>query len=125
MLPLPAWDQHPFSDFAGPMRAWYVLLVPTIQEGHEVLESLPRQLGAKRPGFTVIVACAKNDPTRSSIEKAAELEQNIIPVFADDESLELLEEALTRRLRTLEEERGRKPTDALIVPLPLLEIRRL
>jgi hypothetical protein len=125
MLPLPTWSEHPFSDFAGPTRAWYVLLVPTINEGREVLEVLPPRLATKHSEFTVLVACSKSDPTRSSIERAAEIEGRIIPVVARSNSLEALEEALVDRLRELEKERGRKATDALIVPLPLLELRRL
>lgn len=96
-----------------------------MEEGHEVLEALPRLLAPQRSEFTVLVAYSIDDTTRGCIEKAAVLEPRIIPVLAETHRLHSLEEALTRRLSQLEQERGRKVTDALIVPLPALQIKRL
>ena len=125
MLPLPTWEQHPFSQSFGSVPAWYALLVPTIEEGHEVLEALPRLLAPQRRDFAILVAFSVDDSTRGCIEEAALLEPRIIPVIAGSNRPDSLEVALTHRLSDLEQQRGQKVTDALIIPLPELQIKRL
>ena len=95
-----------------------------MEEGHEVLEVLPRLLASQRVDFTVLVACSIDDSTRSCIEEAAFLNPRIVAVSAKTNLLHDLEYALTRHLSKLEQERGRKVTDALIVPLPELQLKR-
>lgn len=125
MLPLPTWKRHPFPQSLGSVPAWYALLVPTIEEGREVLEAVPRLLAPQRRDFTILVAFSVDDSTRDCIEEAALLEPRIIPVIAESNQPDSLEEALTHRLSELEQQRGQKVTDALIVPLPELQIKRL
>lgn len=125
LLPLPTWSEHPLGRMSNLSPAWYLLLVPTLGEGEDVLELLPTLLDGKREEFTVLVGYGPNDPTRESIMAAAKLNPRIVPIAASHSGLDAIEAALIAGLKRLEEEAGRRATDTLIVPFPALIAKRL
>lgn len=124
MVPPPDYSSHPFSAGMPSSPAWYALLVPTHHEGHEVLLTLPNLLAKQSADFTVFVGFATDDPTGDFIRKAAALDDRIVPVEAVSEKSMDLEQALIEALGSREDLRRKRATDAIIVPFPLLEVRK-
>lgn len=124
MLPPPDYLRHPFSSGTLASPAWYALLVPTQEEGHDVLSLLPQHLAKQTSDFTVFVGFAFDDSTKDKIYAASALDPRIVPVSARSANTWDLELALEAALRVAEDNRDRSVTDAIFVPLPTLIIKR-
>lgn len=124
LLPRPDYLDHPFSKGPISSPSWYALLVPTHEEGHEVLRVVPPLLANQSADFTVFVAFNSQDPTAGSIWSAASKDARIIPIPTASSEPTELDQALLTALRGCEEQRGHSVTDAMIVPLPILEIKK-
>lgn len=124
LLPIPDFLDHPFSKGSASSPSWYALLVPTYEEGDEVLRIVPRLLANQAADFTVLVAFDSKDSTAGSIWIAASKDTRIIPVPANSAEPADLNQALLTALQRCEEQRGYSVTDVMIVPLPVLEIKK-
>lgn len=89
-----------------------------------MLLTLPKLLANQSADFTVFVGFATDDHTGDFIRKAAALDERIVPVEAVSEKSMDLEQALVEALASEEDLRQKVVTDAIIVPFPLLEVRK-
>jgi hypothetical protein len=126
MLERPSWREHPLTAKSGTERAWYVLLVPTAEEGHDVRSDVIRSLQNQTADFTVVIGYFKEDITEADILAAAKLDGRIRPmkVSAAAGDWTAMSDEFEAELIRLQAERSRKPSDTLCVPLPELIIRR-
>jgi hypothetical protein len=122
MLPLPDFLEHPFGEISKREQPWYVLLIPTHEEGEDVRDIVPRLLEKHDERFTLIFAVHENDVTIPALKEAQRRDDRIEYVVVQGEEVEALETALVNELLRQEAERGRKATDALVVPLTMLSV---
>jgi len=120
------WRTHPFSERFSNQPAWYVLLVPTSWEGHQVKADLERAMAGQKADFSVLIGFLSNDPTASYIWEAAESDARIVPVpcAVDKPRWDVMKGDFDQALETLKAQRKREPTDVLLVSFPELIIHR-
>jgi hypothetical protein len=124
LLPLPNFLEHPFSNIHGGKRSWFALLVPTLEEGQDILHEAPGLFRDQVAEFTILVAAFRDDPTLSALHATARIEPRIKVVSSSTAEIGDLEASLVSVLTDLEAARGERTTDALIVPWSLLVAHR-
>lgn len=125
LLQPPAWSEYPLPKHVGNELAWYVLFVPTCEEGFKVRSELTRVLAQQKADFTVLVGFPDDDPTAEDIDAAARMDDRILPVRTGPPGSELdkIISKLNDKLLRIEEGRQRQASDVTIVSMSQLILR--